>query len=75
MDQRGSVAVASPRTEGVDAQRPALAEHPQLRSVQVEAQQVQRGREQEQGEEDQLETSDGGAAVVGGGQRGRGAVA
>jgi hypothetical protein len=40
--------------EGVDAQRPAPAQHPQLGFVQVEAQQVQRRGEQEEREEAEL---------------------
>ena len=41
--------------ELVDAERPAMAQHPQLRLVEIEAQQVECGREQEEREEADLQ--------------------
>ncbi len=41
--------------EGIDAERPAEAEHPELRFVEIEAQQIQCGSENEEQEEASLE--------------------
>jgi hypothetical protein len=54
MDRATAVASSSPRWKASMPQRPALTQQPQLRLVQVEAQQVERRGEQEEREEGEL---------------------
>lgn len=61
--------------EGLYAQRPTKAKHPQLCLGEVKAQQVECGGEQKYSKKDRLKPAAAALQLCGGGQRHRGAVA